>query len=156
MVRRNLAPLKRSLLGLVVIASVALAVTSATSGHINEPSVVKPLLVSSNIPVPIRGILQRACQNCHSENTAWPWYSQIPLVSWQIHSDVTKGRSFMDLSRWNEYSESERRGYEIAMVAAVQGHLMPPPRYLWLHPEARLSNGELKLLEEWLPQSSAK
>jgi hypothetical protein len=109
----------------------------------------KSVLAGSNIPVPVRAILQRACQNCHSENTTWPWYAHIPPISWQIHSDVAKGRAFMDLSKWNDYTEGERRGLMVAIGAATQGRLMPPPKYVWMHREARLSSDELKSVEAW-------
>ncbi|MBZ5626427.1 MAG: heme-binding domain-containing protein [Acidobacteriia bacterium] len=109
----------------------------------------KSILAGSNVPVPVREILQRACQNCHSENTIWPWYAQIPPISRQIHSDVAKGRAFMDLSKWNDYTEGERRGFTAAIGAAIQNHLMPPPKYVWMHREARLSSDELELVKAW-------
>jgi hypothetical protein len=146
---RNPAPLRRGFVGLIVIASVALALTTAASdGARNERVREKSLLAGSNVPVPVRTILQRACQDCHSENTIWPWYSHIPPISWQIHS-VAKGRAFMDLSKWNDYTEGERRGFKVAIGAATQGHLMPPSKYLWIHRDARLSSDELKTVQDW-------
>ena len=55
----------------------------------------------------------------------------------------------MDLSKWSEYTENERKGYLAAIVAATQTRLMPPAKYLWLHREARLSNDELRSLQSW-------
>jgi hypothetical protein len=107
------------------------------------------MLSKSEVPPAVRAILQRACQDCHSDHTTWPWYAQIPPVSWQIHSDVEKGRAFMNFSKWNDYTEDEQRGYKTSIGAVVQGHLMPPPNYLWLHREARLSNSELAILRAW-------
>ena len=66
-----------------------------------------------------------------------------------IHKDVAKGRAFMDLSKWNEYTDSERKGYLAAIVAATQTHLMPPANYARLHREARLSDAELLSLKTW-------
>jgi hypothetical protein len=99
--------------------------------------------------MPVRTILQRACQNCHSQNTDWPWYSRIRPLSWQIHSDVEKGRTFMNLSKWSDYTESERRGFAVAIEAAIQNHSMPPPKYVWMHREARLSKDDLALVRAW-------
>jgi hypothetical protein len=112
---------------LIVVTSVALALTTATSdGARNETVREKSLLAGSNVPAPVRAIPQRACQDCHSENTIWPWYSHIPPISWQIHSDVAKGRAFMDLSKWNDYTEGERRGFKVAIGAATQVILCHP------------------------------
>jgi hypothetical protein len=85
--------------GLIVVAMIALALTTAiVHGAGNEKVMEKSLLTGSNVPVPVRAILERACQDCHSEKTVWPWYSHIPPVDWQIHTDVEKGRAFMDFT----------------------------------------------------------
>ena len=147
---RNLVPLRRVFVGLIVVGSVALAVTTAiVDGTGNQTVMQKSLLGGSNVPVPVRAILERACHDCHSENTVWPWYSHVAPIGWQIHTDVERGRAFMDLSKWNDFTESERRGFTAVIGAAVQNHLMPPPKYLWLHPEARLSSDELELVRAW-------
>lgn len=124
MATRNPAPVRRGLVGLIVVASVALALTTATSDGVrNQTGMRRSILAGSTVPVPVREILQRACQNCHSENTIWPWYAQIPPISRQIHSDVAKARAFMDLSKWNDYTEGERRGFTAAIGAATWGFI---------------------------------
>jgi hypothetical protein len=120
-----------------------------TSGFESPPAIHEPLLEGAQIPTQLLSSVQRACQNCHSENTAWPWYSGIPPLSWQIRKDVAQARQFMDLSKWNDYSEREKRGFLISMAAALKTHTMPPARYVWIHPEARLSDAELVSLENW-------
>lgn len=108
-----------------------------------------PLLAGTDVPSNVRSILQSKCQDCHSENTNWPWYSRVPPISWQIHSDVAKGRAFMDFSKWNDYTEAERQGFMATIQSATQSHLMPPATYLWMHPGARLSAEELESIREW-------
>jgi hypothetical protein len=109
----------------------------------------RPLLAGSKVSKPILPILQRACQDCHSANTEWPWYSRIPPVSWKIHEDVEQGRKFMDLSKWDTYTDGERSGFLLAIVAASQAHIMPPPKYVWMHPRAKLSDAELSAMRNW-------
>jgi hypothetical protein len=109
----------------------------------------RPLLAGSKVPKPILTIFQRACQDCHSANTDWPWYSKIPPVSWKIHEDVAQGRKFMDLSRWDTYTDGERSGFLLAIITATQTHIMPPPKYLWIHSRARLSDAELRSIKSW-------
>ena len=149
MATRYTAPLRQGLCVFLFAASVAFAWTAVTSRAAAGPAAEKPLLAGSNVPAPVRNILQRACQDCHSANTVWPWYAQIPPISRHIHDDVTKGRAFLDLSKWNDYSESQRRGFMAAIGAAVEGHLMPPPKYAWMHRDARLTSDDLKLLSAW-------
>jgi hypothetical protein len=150
MLTRNLASLRRSFFALIAVAPIALGLATATAGGAGNQAVMKKsLLAGSNVPVPVRAVLQRACQDCHSENTVWPWYAHIPLISSQIHDDVEKGRAIMNLSKWNNYTEGERRGFMAAIGADIQGHLMPPPKYLWIHREARLSSDEMKSIRAW-------
>jgi cytochrome c553 len=130
------------------VVAVALTTWNATISA-NAPSGHRPLLLGSQVPSSVRSIVARACQDCHSAETRWPWYSNVPPLSWKIHKDVAQGRAFMDLSKWNEYTDSERKGYLAAIVAATQTRLMPPANYVRLHRQARLSDAELLSLKAW-------
>jgi hypothetical protein len=55
----------------------------------------------------------------------------------------------MNLSKWNDYTESERRGFTVAIGTAMQNRLMPPAKYVWMHREARISRDELELVQAW-------
>jgi hypothetical protein len=141
---------RHSLFGLLAIFPIALAVTSGNSTSARSTSAArKSLLAGSQVPAPVRSVLERACRDCHSENTVWPWYAGVPPLSWTIHSEVARGRAFMNLSRWSEYSEAEHRGFALAINTATATHIMPPPRYVLMHSSARLSAAELDLLKEW-------
>jgi hypothetical protein len=147
---RNPALLRRGLFGLAVVASAALALATGTLDSAGKQTAdAKPLLAGSDVPAPVRASLERACQDCHFARTVWPWYAHIPPISWQVHSDVLHGRAFLDLSKWNEYTENERRGYRVAIRAAAASGVMPPAKYLWVHRDARLSRQELELLKAW-------
>ena len=147
---RYRTPLRRSFGGMAAVASVALALaTAASDGTRKQTDIGKSILDGSNVPAPVRKVLQRACQNCHSDKTNWPWYAHIPPMSRQIRSDVAKARAFMDLSKWNEYTDGQRRGFMVAIGASIQSHRMPPAQYVWMHPGARLSSNELELIKSW-------
>ena len=133
------------------VGSIALLALTTwnTHGPANAAASPKSLLAGSRIPAAALSIVERACQDCHSANTHWPWYSKVPPLSWKIHNDVKQARAFLDFSKWNEYTDSERKGYLAAVVVASQSHLMPPASYVWLHHEARLSDSDLRLLKAW-------
>jgi len=76
-------------------------------------------------------------------------YSYLPLVSWAVEKDVAEARQHMDLSRWNQYSVGEKQDLLARLGAEVRSHQMPLPRYLLLHPEARLSEAERQVLYDW-------
>ncbi len=94
-------------------------------------------------------LVQRACQNCHSQNTKWPSYSHIAPVSWLLTHDVQQARSHMNVSHWQDYSTDDRVRLLSAIGSATRNREMPPQRYLLLHPEARLSDGERQQIYGW-------
>jgi hypothetical protein len=94
-------------------------------------------------------IVQRACQNCHSENTKWPWYGHVAPVSWLLARDVQQARAHMNLSQWQNYSRDDRLRLLSAVGSAVRNRAMPPQRYLLLHPEARLDDEERRQIYRW-------
>src|ERR1700757_4452183 len=64
---------------------------------------VEPLLVGADVDPALVRVLEKSCQNCHSERTQWPWYSYVAPLSWLIERDVHNGRSHMNLSDWAAY-----------------------------------------------------
>jgi hypothetical protein len=120
------------------------------SGHEGSTAGDRPLLAGSKVPKPVLTIFQRSCQDCHSANTDWPWYYRIPPISSKIHEDVAQGRNFMDLSKWDTYTDDERSGFLLAIMAATQAHIMPPPKYVWMHPRAKLSDADLHSIKSWV------
>ena len=92
---------------------------------------------------------KRSCQNCHSEKTEWPWYSYVAPMSWMIENDVQRGRSHMNLSRWNGYNPEQQQEILSKMSVLVRNRAMPLPRYLLLHPGSKLSDAEIAYLYQW-------
>jgi cytochrome c len=109
----------------------------------------RPLLLDATFDPQVVRILERSCQDCHSEKTAWPPYSYVPPMSWMIESDVARARGHMNLSRWNGYPPERHREILSEMSSLVRDRVMPLPRYLLLHPEARLSDTEVDYLYQW-------
>ena len=83
-------------------------------------------------------IFYRACGDCHSNMTKWPWYSNIAPASWLITRDVTEGRKNFNASMWG-IQKINKGAYASDQV---QRNKMPPPQYLLAHPEAKLSKAE--------------
>lgn len=93
----------------------------------------------------VRALLRRACANCHSNDTKWPWYARISPGSWLMAHHVTQARKHLNFSI--EYTLDEE---EIGMIAdVVENGIMPPKSYLWLHPEARLTDADKALVKRW-------
>lgn len=88
-----------------------------------------------------RELAQRACFDCHSNETTWPLYSRIAPVSWVVTDHVIDGRQHLNFSEWGRSGEEAE---EIAEV--INEGEMPLPNYLPLHPEAQLTAAEQQQL----------
>jgi mannose/cellobiose epimerase-like protein (N-acyl-D-glucosamine 2-epimerase family) len=84
-----------------------------------------------------RQLAVRACYDCHSNETVWPWYSNIAPISWLVTHDVNDGRERLNFSEWNQ-----RKPRENEMVETVQRGGMPPFYYIIIHPSASLTPNE--------------
>jgi len=87
----------------------------------------------------------RACGDCHSNQTVWPWYSKIAPVSWLISRDVNEGRRKLNVSEWGV-----RKNDADDVIEVVRNGEMPPWFYLPLHPEARLNPAEKQVFLQGL------
>lgn len=109
--------------------------------------------MSSHVDVPaeVEDALRRACYDCHSDETHWPWYSRISPVSWLIVRDVEHGRSDLDFNHWS--TDPVREPTPVQRLTwtcrEIREGTMPPRSYLLLHPSARLSAEEEDAICEW-------
>jgi hypothetical protein len=118
---------------LVLLAGVAIQFVPYGRNHTNPPVSGDPAWNSAQT----RLVFQRACADCHSNQTVWPWYSNVAPMSWLVARDVQKGRNKFNISEWDR---SDKHGDEAAKE--VRKGSMPPSQYLLAHPSARLSAEE--------------
>ncbi len=90
-------------------------------------------------------LFSRACGDCHSNETTWPWYSNVAPVSWLVTNDVDGGRGNLNVSQWNLPQEAAGD-----VVEAIRAGEMPPVYYTWMHSSAKLSSAEeQQLIAGW-------
>jgi hypothetical protein len=107
------------------------------------------------VPVPgqVESILQRACNDCHSDLTRWPWYSNVAPVSWFVIDHVDSGRRHANFSDWvrrdtKNPAEYTRERFQ-AICKEVQSHNMPLTSYLLVQRAAKLSQGDIETICQW-------
>jgi Haem-binding domain len=114
---------------------------------------------ATHVPAHVDALLRRACMDCHSNETRWPWYSRVAPLSWDVAADVARARKAMNLSEWavrTQQRPAAAIGTLTAMCAGVQQDRMPLSKYRLLHPEARLTKGEKDDLCAWTTAEVAK
>ena len=99
-------------------------------------------------PENIQAILKRACFDCHSSHTTFPWYSSIAPVSWFTKMHVKEGREHLNFSTWASYDDEKKIKYLQKIPKAIKSK-MPMPSYLLIHKEAELSDADKATLTEW-------
>jgi hypothetical protein len=107
--------------------------------------------VEAEVPAPatVRVILRRACYDCHSNETVWPWYSQVAPVSWLVARDVRKGHEELNFSTWNRITTQQQvKKLRESWKEIAEGE-MPPWFYLGIHRDATLSAEDRTVLRNW-------
>jgi hypothetical protein len=91
----------------------------------------------------IAAVVGRACRDCHSNQTVWPWYSRVAPFSWMVARDVREGRAKLNFSQWNIYSPEMTRIKLAEICEEVRKGDMPPAYYVPMHPETKLNPEEV-------------
>jgi hypothetical protein len=141
-------------LTLVLMAATAVCLSPGPVVATTDPSLA--LGAQSPVPEPVMTLLRRACFDCHSNDTRWPWYARVPPSSWLVLRDVKRGRGQVNFSQWSRYNPFDRADIlDKVCDLAVQGK-MPPRPYRLLHAEARLTETEVSTLCAWSRAESAR
>jgi hypothetical protein len=115
------------------------------SGQVSETDILKLF----NVPGNVSTLLKNACYDCHSNNTNYPWYSNIQPVGWLLAEDIKDGKAELNFSEFGSLS-SRRQISKLKNVASrIKDGTMPLPMYQLMHPEARLTEDEKQLLIDW-------
>lgn len=126
--------LKRILIGLGILVGVFLLMQAVPYGrdHTNPPVIAEPEWDSQRT----RELAVRACFDCHSNQTKWPWYSHVAPLSWSLQRHVNVGREVLNFSEWNRVLDYPLANQSASQVLRTE---MPPRSYRAFHPEARLN-----------------
>lgn len=137
---------------LVALAAVLVAAQFVPYGrqHVNPPD---RLVTSFDSPA-TDDLARRACFDCHSNQTRWPWYASIAPVSWRIQKHVDEGREKLNFSAFDPANEKVADAAGEAGESVTKGE-MPPRDYLLMHPEARLTVAEKAALTRGLDATFA-
>lgn len=144
------------ILAVVIIA--ALVVIQFFRIDKTNPPVVEADTIDAAMAVSpdIKLILGRSCNDCHSNNTAYPWYSNIQPVAWFLKNHIDEGRRELNLSEFNTYNAKKKKHKLEEICEYVESGAMPLPSYLWVHRDAVLSDSEKKALCDWSKSEAEK
>jgi uncharacterized membrane protein YgcG len=158
---KYLKPILKIVAGLAFLGVIGFIVIQFVPvNETNPPVVSEPKWDSPQT----KALVERACYDCHSNETKWTWYSKVAPVSWYVTHDVNEGRAALNFSEWGvnkgeggegregggseEGEGREGGGREGAdeIPEVISKGKMPPGQYLLMHPEARLTDTEINAL----------
>jgi len=120
------------------------------NAELSAVSRTPPAQLPESIPAGARAVLTADCADCHSSTARAPMYGRFAPVSWLLERDIVEAREHLNLSDWDTY-DADKRQVLLAEVAqqAKAGH-MPPPQYLLMHKDARLTQKDVAALLAWV------
>lgn len=134
----------------IVLVIVFLGIQFVRPDFTNEPVVpAESIETAADVPPEVKAVLARSCADCHSNETAHPWYSRISPVSWWLAGHIRDGREEFNFSKWNTYEAKRKVKKATEVCEQVEAKEMPLPSYTWAHRDAVLSADEIRLLCDW-------
>lgn len=138
---------KKILLGLVAFfITIQLIRIDKTNPAYNE---AEDFLTVTQAPADMAALVKTACYDCHSHQSAYPWYTNIAPVSWLIANHIKEGRQHLNFSTWSSYP-AEKAAHKLEECAEeVSEGEMPMKPYVLMHSEAKMTDAQKEKLVAW-------
>lgn len=101
------------------------------------------------VPEKVKGILAKACNDCHSSNTSYPWYTHIQPVHWWMNNHIQEGKKELNFDDYKGRSLRYQYHKMEEVVEQVKEGEMPLDSYTWMHKDAKLTEVEKQELINW-------
>ena len=115
----------------------------------NKPNYPIDKSIALHPPKDVEAILKKACYDCHSNHTNYPWYSYVAPFSWTIRSHIKEGRKALNFSKWKEIPKDRLAHKLDRIIDTVRVGVMPIPSYTWIHKDAKLTKEEKKKIIDY-------
>lgn len=109
--------------------------------------------VTLNTPDQVQAILVNSCYDCHSNNTRHPWYARIQPIRYMLDKHIREGKKDLNLSEFGEYTKRRQINKLRSIESSINDGTMPLSSYTLIHPSAKLTANEKKLLLNWLERT---
>lgn len=123
-----------------------------------NPEVVmeNDFIVQTNPPEHIQAILKTSCYDCHSNESTYPWYTNVAPISWWVKQHINEAREELNFSEWGTFTEKRKKHKLEEVYEEVEESEMPLKSYLIAHSEAKLTTEQKNELVAWFKAEKAK
>ncbi|HEY1213209.1 MAG TPA: heme-binding domain-containing protein [Bryobacteraceae bacterium] len=136
--------------GIGVVVVILVIIQLIRPAHDNPP-ITAGDTIQARLPVDpvVDAMLVRSCNDCHSNRTVWPWYTNVAPASWLIVSDVRRGRAELNFSEWGTYPPKKQQKLLKETCEEASERKMPVAVYTLLHPSARFTDTDIAAVCAW-------
>tara|TARA_R110002033_G_scaffold77_5_gene1078 strand:+ start:1020 stop:1472 length:453 start_codon:yes stop_codon:yes gene_type:complete len=107
-------------------------------------------MMVNEVPKAINDKLQGSCYDCHSNNTRYPWYSNIQPGAWFMEMHINNGKEELNFNEWGKYSNRKKTSKLKSIISQIRDDEMPIMSYRLIHKDAIFSDDEKKTVIEWV------
>ena len=148
--------MKRPTLGTIVMGVVGFVILIWLLGIVVYPAEnPSGIYTGKIISTTSDSILRRACFDCHSNETKFPWYYHLPFVRIKMGHSINEGREELNFSHWEQTSPSRRRKIFRESLEYMDKGEMPPTDYTFFHPDAKLSKEDITQIRQDILQAQS-
>jgi hypothetical protein len=138
---------KRIGVGTLALCAASQLIRPARTNPAVDPR--KTLAATDHSAAEVAATLDRACGDCHTSRTTWPWYSNVAPVSWWIVDHVNEGRRRVSFSDWADYDTARKVKELDEICRRIERGNMPLESYLLIHRDAELSDQDRRAICDW-------
>lgn len=151
-------PVKSILKKVLIVLIVALALLQfyRPTKNISTEVSVNAIGQHDNVPEPVDKLLRTSCYDCHSNNTVYPWYSNVQPVALWLDDHIRDGMKHLNFDEFNTYSAERKQKKFKEIVEEIEEGEMPMTSYTLIHQNAKLSAADKKLLVDWTKEMMKK
>ncbi|WP_417364089.1 heme-binding domain-containing protein [Galbibacter sp.] len=107
-------------------------------------------MLVNKVPTKIQNQLMQSCYDCHSNNTAYPWYSKIQPAAWFLEDHIKEGKAEFNFNEWHNYSDRRKNSKLRSIIKQIENGEMPLDSYTLIHKDAILSENDKKVVIDFI------
>jgi len=147
---------KRRIYLVLVVASLILIQFIRPEKNLGGPGPKTDFISVSQLPDTLASVYLNSCYDCHSNNTNYPWYSNLAPISWYLNRHIEEGKAHLNFSSWGIMDKTQKITQLDQICEEITYGTMPLISYLWIHRSSKLSEQEIRAICEWAESESLK
>ena len=133
-------------LAVLVVAIVLVIQVIPVERNVSTVSPGQSFEKTEKVPANVAAILKVSCYDCHSNNTRYPWYSELQPGAYFMAQHIKEGKEELNFDEFNNYSKRRKKAKIKSIISQIEKEEMPLKSYLLLHPDAGLTPNKKKVL----------